>query len=113
MKTVITAIAMTLAAGVAHAEAFMPWTEVMAKYDLDHDGGVSMEEAKNHELGSNFVGFQPFMVDHFAELDANGDGIIDSTELAKMMHSQKWTDKDMVNQFYKNTGFMPTNPANQ
>jgi hypothetical protein len=112
MKKTLLAFSVLFAAA-ASAEGFMPWTEIMAKYDANFDGGVSMEEAKNHTLGQNFVGFQPFMVDHFAELDSNGDKMIDAVELAKMKQAMKWTDKDMVNQFYKNTGFMPTNPANR
>ena len=91
----------------------MPWTDAVAKADANNDGGVSMEEAKTHKLGADFVGFQPFMVDHFADLDANKDGMVTVDELKSMMAAKQWTDKQMVDQFYKNTGFMPTNPANQ
>lgn len=113
MKTTLIAAALSFAAGAASAQGFMPWTDVMKMYDANQDGGISMDEAKDHKLGESFVGFQPFMVDHFAELDANGDSVVMQDELAAMMQSKQWTDKQMVNQFYKNTGFMATNPENQ
>lgn len=110
-----TLIALGLAGvfGVAAADGFMPWTDVLKMYDANKDGGVSMEESQDHKLGEDFVGFNPFMKDHFAELDANADGTVTQEELSAMMQTKKWEDKDMVNQFYKNTGFMPANPANQ
>ncbi len=111
-KTLITLL-LGAAVNVAGAAGFMPWTDVFAKFDANADGGVSMEEAKDRKLGESFIGFQPFMVDHFKELDANGDGIVMQDELAAMKQTKAWADKQMVNQFYKNTGFMATNPENQ
>lgn len=110
MKTKIIAVALTLAATTVFAEGFMPWTEIMAKYDLNHDGGVSMEESRDVTLAKDFPGFSPWFSDHFAKLDTNGDGMVDSVELAKMMKAEKHTDQDMANAFYKDLGFMPTNP---
>lgn len=112
MRKTLLALSMAFAAGVS-AETFMPWTDVMKTYDANHDGGVSMEETKDHKLGQTTPGFAPWFADHFAELDTNGDGIVNQDELSKMMHTKQWTDKDMVNFFYKDTGFMPTNPANR
>lgn len=113
MKKSLLSLAFVLAGSAASADGFMPWSDVFSKFDTDHDGSITMEEARNHELGQNFVGFYPFMKDHFADLDANHDGKVTSDELAAMMHTKHWSDKDMVNQFYKNTGFMAVNPSNQ
>ncbi len=113
MRSIIIAFALAAAAPFAGADGFMPWTDVFAKYDANGDGGVSMDEAKDRRLGESFIGFQPFMVDHFAALDADHDGKVSQAELQAMQQSKAWNDKQMVNQFYKNTGFMATNPENQ
>ena len=115
MNKTLIALALAFAAGTvsAEGEGFMPWTDVMKQFDANGDGKITMEEAKNHKLGENFIGFMPFMQDHFADLDTDHDGSVDEEELKAMMHKMNWSDKDMVNQFYKNTGFMPTNPANK
>lgn len=113
MHTFIFGLLLGTASLSVHAAGFMPWTDVFKQYDANGDGGVSMEEAKDRKLGESFVGFQPFMVDHFAELDANGDGVVMQDELQAMQKAKAWEDKQMVNQFYKNTGFMATNPENQ
>lgn len=113
MNKLAIALALSFVSGIAAADGFMPWTDVFSKFDADKDGSVSMQEADNHQLGQDFVGFYPFMKDHFADLDANHDGKVTRDELAAMMHTKEWTDKDLVNQFYKNTGFMAANPENQ
>jgi hypothetical protein len=122
MKKTVVAMALAVIASTAFAAGetgFMPFkqwrTDIWNAYDENKDGALTMEEVKSMDrvLGQDFIGFQPFMVDHFAELDANGDGKVDQDELSKMMVAKEWTDKDMVNQFYKDTGFMPHNPANQ
>ena len=84
MRKILLAMAVA-AAGFANADGFMPWTDAVAKADANGDGGVSMEEAKTHKLGQDFVGFQPFMVDHFADLDANKDGMVTVDEMKAMM----------------------------
>lgn len=113
MHRLLFTLALVATTSAAGAEGFMPWTDAFSKADANGDGGVSMEEVKTHQLGESLVGFQPFMVDHFADLDANKDGIVSMDEMKAMMAAKQWTDKEMVNQFYKNTGFMPANPANQ
>ncbi|MCC7120630.1 MAG: hypothetical protein IT493_03640 [Gammaproteobacteria bacterium] len=113
MRHFIIALVLAANAPFAAAAGFMPWTDVFARYDANGDGGVSMDEAKDRKLGESFVGFQPFMVDHFADLDVNADGKVTAEELKAMQQSKAWDDKQMVNQFYKNTGFMATNPENQ
>jgi Ca2+-binding EF-hand superfamily protein len=120
MKKTILVISLTAtlgAMGTALAAGFMPWTDMMKDiwkaYDKTGDGKVSIKEVEemNHALGQDFQGFMPWMKDHFADLDANHDGMIDKKELHAMMIKMKWTDKDMVNGWYKNTGFMPLNSA--
>ena len=122
MKKLLVIVAAFMAFGLGSASAeggFMPWTtwmtDIWGAYDSNKDGKLSMDEVKemNHTLGEDFGGFQPWMTDHFAELDANGDGVVDQDELHKMMAAHQYTDKQMVNEWYKGVGFMPTNPANQ
>jgi Ca2+-binding EF-hand superfamily protein len=104
--------------GTATAAGFMPWTDmrqdIWKTYDTSADGKLSMQEveAMDHEVGQDFQGFMPWMKDHYAELDVDKDGTVDQEELKAMMTKMKWTDKEMVNRWYKNTGFMPANPAN-
>jgi len=97
----------------------MPWSNMMKDiwkaYDKNGDGKLSMEEMEemDHVLGQDVPGFAPWFKDHFSDLDANHDGVVDKKELHNMMVKMSWTDKDMVNGWYKNTGFMPLNPANK
>lgn len=119
MKKTLIAVSLAVAMGTmgtALAEGgFMPWTSMMKDiwkaYDENHDGKLSMEEveAMDHTLGADFQGFMPWMHDHFADLDANHDGVVDKNELHKMMVKMKWTDKMMVNGWFKGAGFMPAN----
>jgi hypothetical protein len=114
MRKILSILMLGMVTGLAHAGGgFMPWGEVMHSFDANQDGGVTLSEAGNADKSSRFIGFQPFLKDHFADLDANKDGMVDDAEVATMMKAKQWTDKAMVNQFYKNTGFMPTNPENQ
>ncbi len=99
------------------AGGFMPWTGMMENiwraYDKNADGALAMAEVAemDHLLGQDFGGFMPWMKDHFADLDANHDGVVDQTELHAMMLKMTWSDKNMVNGWYKNVGFMPLNAA--
>ena len=121
MKKTLAAIGVAMAVGVigsaAAAGGFMPWTNMMKDiwhaYDKNTDGKLNMKEVEemDHVLGQDFQGFTPWMKDHFADLDANHDNTVDKKELHAMMVKMKWTDKEMVNGWYKNTGFMPLNPA--
>lgn len=122
MKQTLFAMAIAFATTGVYAAGetgFMPWTtwrqDIWNAYDSNKDGGLSMDEVKemNHVLGEDFNGFQPWMTDHFAELDTNKDGIVHQNELHAMMEAHKYTDKQMVNEWYKGLGFMPTNPANR
>ncbi|MGQ0657375.1 MAG: hypothetical protein ACT4NU_04655 [Chromatiales bacterium] len=124
MRNTVTAliVAMAFAANGVYAAGetgFMPWSnwrnDIWSAHDSNKDGALSMDEVKemNHVLGEDFNGFQPWMTDHFAELDENKDGVVDQHELHMMMMKHKYTDKQMVNEWYKNLGFMVTNPANR
>jgi hypothetical protein len=120
MKKTVLTLSLALAATGALAESgFMPWTtwrqDVWNAYDSNQDGTLGMDEINemNHVLGEDFAGFQPWMMDHFEELDANKDGVVDQDELHNMMMAHQYTDRQMVNEWYKGLGFMPANPANR
>lgn len=121
IATVLTVAIAFAASGVyaAGETGFMPFkqwhTDIWSAYDEDKDGSLTMAEVKSMDraLGQDFIGFMPFMIDHFMDLDTNNDGKVNQEELSHMMKMMEWTDKDMVNQYYRNTGFMPHNPANQ
>lgn len=107
MKRILTATCFALASIAVSAAGFMPWTDVMMGADADGNGAISMSEVKNYKLGSRFVGFQPFMVDHFAELDTDGDGQISMYELKKGTMDMDMTDSEVSTGFYRGFGFMP------
>ncbi len=86
---------------------FMPWTDVMMDADADGSGGVSMSEIKTYRLGSRFQGFQPWMGDHFDELDLDGDGEITMFELKKGTMGMEMEDQEVSTGFYRGFGFMP------
>lgn len=111
MKNVTFLFALALAAVSfsATAQGFMPWTDVMMEADTNNDGGVSMEEIKAFKLGSRFQGFQPWMIDHFAELDLDKDGEISMYELKKGTMGMEMTDAEVSTGFYRGFGFMPAN----
>jgi hypothetical protein len=97
-------------APLASAQGFMPWTDVMMMADGDHDGMVTMDEVKKFNAADHFVGFQPFMTDHFKDLDLNKDGMVTMAEVKMFSKSQmKWSDPEISEMFYKGVGFMPKN----
>jgi len=121
MKKTVLAISLAATLGMmctASAAGFMPWTDmrqdIWKTYDKSEDGKLSLQEVEemDHQLGQDFQGFMPWMKDHFADLDVDKDGTVDQEELKAMMSKMKWEDKDMVNRWYKNVGFMPLNSAN-
>ncbi len=93
----------------AGAQGFMPWTDVMMEADADSSGGVTMDEIKAHSLGEDFQGFQPWMADHFAGLDLDGDGEVTMFELKKGTMGMGMDDKEVSEGFYRGFGFMPAN----
>ena len=111
MKATLIAVAALLAANLAHADGFMPWTDVAHMYDDNNDGMVSPTEvsAMAHVLGKGFTGFQPWFTDHLAELDTNKDGMVSMDEMKAWMAAHQVSDADMSKGFYKGFGFMPNN----
>ncbi len=105
-KTLVT-LTLLAACGTAGAGGFMPWTDIMKGADADADGMLSMPEVKDYQLGSRFTGFQPWMTDHFAELDADGNGLVTTAELAAGMKSMSMTGDQVSEAWTKGLGFMP------
>lgn len=111
----LSSIAAGLAVGLlltlpAAAEGFMPWTSAVAKADLNGDGMLTMFEVERFKPVTEFPGFQPFMADHFQDLDANHDGMVDQAELERAKDLFGMTDAQMSEAFFKRQGFMPRNP---
>jgi hypothetical protein len=93
----------------ASAEGFMPWSDVLAKADANGDGGVSMTEVKDHKLGEDFSGFQPWMQDHFEQCDTDKDGIVMVAEIEACKKAMGMSDPELSQAFFKQQGFMPKN----
>jgi hypothetical protein len=68
---------------------------------------VMMFEIEPFKPVRNYPGFQPFMADHFQDLDTNDDGIVDGDELAQAKEMFKMTGTEMSQAFLKRQGFMP------
>ena len=105
-------IAFLLAAawiGGVGAEGFMPWTKVTEMADLNDDGALTMFEVERFKPFAKFPGFQPWMADHFHDLDVNDDGMVDADELAKAKEMFGMDDTAMSQAFFKRQGFMPRN----
>ena len=107
MTLLVTGLAFHATAGAQGG--FMPWTDVMMEADADESGGVSMREVMAHRLGSRSQGFQPWMSDHFDELDLDGDGEVTMFELKKGIMGMEMEDDEVSTGFYRGFGFMPGN----
>ena len=94
--------------GMVQAEGFMPWQKVTEMADLNDDGMLTMFEVERFKPVAKFLGFQPFMADHFTELNTNDD-MVDAGELAKAKAMFKMDDTAMSQAFLKRQGFMPRN----
>ena len=112
-KVLILALALAVAFAFvlpAFAQGFMPWTDVMMMADTNHDGMTSMDEVKKFNVADHFIGFQPFMIDHYDDLDLNKDGMVSMAEVKMFAKNQmKWSDPEISKMFYKGLGFMPKN----
>ena len=109
MKNSIFFIVALAFAGTVSAEGFMPWSKVTTMADLNDDGMITMFEVERFKPVAKFPGFQPFMADHFVELDTNNDGMVDAKELEKAKEMLKMNDTEMSQAFLKRQGFMPRN----
>ena len=110
MTRVITTFALLGMMSVASADGgFMPWTKVTDMADLNDDGMLTMFEIERFKPVAKFPGFQPWMADHFHDLDTNDDGMVDATELAKAKEMFEMDDTALSQAFFKRQGFMPRN----
>ena len=110
MKRSITFTLLLLFISSAQAEVgFMPWTDVAEMADMNSDGMISVFEVESFKPASKFPGFQPWMADHFNDLDSNKDGMVDADELMKAKDMFKMDDTAMSQAFIKRQGFMPRN----
>ena len=110
MKKFIVALLLGLVSfGVYAAEAAgaLKWIDTIHNADMNHDGMVSAHEIMMYSPKDAEIGFRPFMVDHFAAWDSNGDGNITMDEIHNGMVSAKMADKDMDRAFFEMTGFQP------
>ena len=107
MKRLISMLALSLFTAAAGAQGFMPWTDIMMMADMNHDGGVSMDEVKTYNANDHFIGFQPFMADHFKDCDKDADGEVSMYELKVCTKAMGMTDSETSMMFYKGLGFMP------
>lgn len=96
-----------LVSGTCHAQGFMPWTDVMMMSDANGDGMLTMEEVKTFQGKNHFIGFMPFMVDHFADCDKDKDNMVSMFELKLCSKGMGMTDEETSEVFYKGLGFMP------
>lgn len=110
MKKLIVAVLLGLAswgAFAAEAEGFRGWIDTIHRADANKDGMLSAHEIMMYNPQESEVGFRPFMVDHFAAWDFDGDGNISMDEIHKGMDAAGMTDKDMSRAFFEMVGFQP------
>ena len=89
------------------AEGFTPWPDVLAMADKDGDGKISPAEVMFFESADHFVGFQPFMADHFQDFDADGDGQVSLDECRSGVAKLGMSDAAISKAFFERQGFMP------
>jgi len=110
MRRTIAITSLLLFTTFANAEGgFMPWVNVAEMADMNRDGMISVFEVERFKPASKFPGFQPWMADHFNDLDSNKDGMVDSGELMKAKEMFEMDDTAMSQAFLKRQGFMPRN----
>ena len=109
MKSFLTflGIALISISSTVSAAGFQSWIEVAHMADTNSDGKISPTEVMYFEHSKEAVGFQPFMVNHFAAFDTNGDGEVSMEEIEAGMKKQDMSDKDMLRAFFEMQGFQP------
>lgn len=110
MRNLTILLASLMFTGMTQAEGFMPWTQATEMADLNDDGMITVFEIERFKPVADFPGFQPFMADHYKQLDGNDDGMIDAAELARAKETLNMTDTEMSQAFFKRQGFMPRSP---
>ncbi|MGQ0657376.1 MAG: hypothetical protein ACT4NU_04660 [Chromatiales bacterium] len=106
MKILLMLGSLLWACAIGAAGGFMPWTGVMHLADTDGDGMISMDEVREFSRTGEYTGFQPFMADHFMELDRNSDDMISGEELKSGMMKMGMSDEDLAHGFKEGFGFM-------
>jgi len=108
-KMIIAATLLAVSSGALAADSagVTGWIETIHRADKNADGMITPTEIMYYDAMSHEAGFRPFMVDHFAAWDFNGDQMIDMDELKKGMEKASMTDKDMDRAFFEMTGFQP------
>jgi len=94
-------IAIAVLAGSAFAQGFMPWDEILTKA-MAGKQGVTMEMV--HDFATRekqFTGFEPFMVNHFKEIDTDNDGDITMAEMHAWMDAHKMSGKELTAAWYE------------
>jgi hypothetical protein len=109
MKAFVIAAAVFLPSGFVAADAFMPWQKVLEVADVDRDSRLSPEEILKFEQRDHFMGFQPFMADHFSKYDFNEDGFLSLEECRKGMQEAGYSDAQVTAEFKRDHGFRPWN----
>jgi Ca2+-binding EF-hand superfamily protein len=100
-SALLAGIAITVLAGTAFAQGFMPWSDILKKAMADHPG-MTMEMM--HDFATRekqFTGFEPWMISHFKEVDADHDGSITMAEMHAWMDAHKMSDKQLTDAWYE------------
>jgi Ca2+-binding EF-hand superfamily protein len=92
---------------LVNAEGFTPWPDVLKMADKDGDGKVSPSEVMFFDSDEHFVGFQPFMADHFKDFDSDGDGFVSLDECRSGIEKLGMSDDQITKAFFERQGFMP------
>lgn len=106
MKIVLSVLSLLLFLTAA-AETAAPWIEAVEAADTDHDGMVSMNEVKEFPATGEFSGFQPFMADHFIDLDTDGDGMVNVEELKNGIMKMGMSPDEVAKGFRQGFSFAP------
>ena len=94
--------AMALFGTIAHAQGFMPWTDILQTANTNRDAGVTMEEV--HSLADRekqFAGFAPWMKEQFKTLDANRDGMVSMDEIKRWMIGHNVSNDQLTQAWYE------------
>lgn len=102
------AAALLLTCTAVAAIGFMPWHDTLAKADLDGDKKITATEVISFHAAAEYPGFQPYMITHFADYDADNDGAVTEAEITSYLAEQKIDDDTMSQAFHTpDAGFAP------
>lgn len=107
MFKIIVIASTILMATAAAAQGFAPWN-ALSKADTDRDSQITPKELIHFHDAGDFPGFQPHMVTHFAEYDADGNGVVTSDEVTQLLAKREKTPDDLNKWFgMENECFSP------